>query len=1070
MSVVRFICTVVLLWQTVAPVDASLTIQAPALAISDQATSADRAVQLAAGSTHICALTQAGSVKCWGGNGFGQLGTGTTFISTYLPTPVRGLPPVRAIAAGETSTCAITTADDLYCWGRGELYALGNAATAVVTRPFKLLSGVKTVDMGWNHGCAALLNGALKCWGRVAYITPEGTTRVLGSQTPGDVIQPQGSPVVQLTGGNQSSCALLASGAVSCWGLTGMIDYGVSGVVPPTVIGTGFSTVSADFTHLCGVTGGGSVQCLGANAYGQTGQPLSTPAFGTLLAVPGVTGMTAVATGARHTCTLDSAQRLWCWGDNSSGQLGRGRTGAADPTPGIAVAVSQDVVQVVAASLSTCALTGGGKVYCWGSNTYRQTTARAAGSQVWPVRVPGFGPVTDGPVAVTVIEVTQGIQNLSNDMPLVAQRPTVARVFARSTSGATVQPVIALTGLRGGVPLPGSPLAPINSLRVTAAGGDRLSFSGGYYFELPPAWVTAGALDLQVENLSSALVCEDYTGVPADCRASVMFEAVPAAQLVIVGLPYLNASGVRVGPPSLADKRQAAQQLLRAFPVPGVNWTTVDSPHASPYPLGRDAEDGWAMLNDVAIPLLQRRGSDGCRSPCTTVYMYLLADPPASGLEYYGVSLTGQGVGMSYTYHPVPPNPGDYLLFAHEVGHGYGLNHAPCKGAFPANSDPAFPDLQGRIDATLHGDHGFVGLDVSRRHLYAPDSTYDLMSYCVPNWLSNYNAEKLLDRMQTGVDFPSLPASSGPTALATGDMLVITGAIDPAAHVAVLAPVFDVPAAAAPASGGAGPYAARLLDSALNTLASLPLVVSAASDDVQGLQAFIGFTPRPAGLARLQILENGQVIGERVVSAHAPTVTVAPLSGPVGDTLTLTWTGADADGDPLRYWVQVSDDLGTTWRTLATDLAQTSLSVDTTTLPGTVSGQLRVIASDGLLSASASSGVVQISGHAPDVAIVAPLPASAYQVDSTIVVEAAAFDAEDGSALPDSAYVWSTTDGQVLATGRIAAIDAAMLSPDAPILRVTVTDSALTQASAEVDIVLEAPPALYGLYLTALGR
>ncbi len=1080
MMVKRLACALGLVLSTSGPgiptaVDAAASLPAVARsgarAVEALAAGADRAVQLAAGDQHVCALTASGAVRCWGGNAFGQLGTGTTFLSTYLPTTVRGLPPARAIAAGAYTTCAITTADDLYCWGRGELYALGNAATAVVTRPFKLLGGVKTVDQGWYHGCAALLDGGLKCWGRIAFITPLGQTRTLGSQTPEDVIQPQGSPILALTGGNQTSCALLANGAVTCWGLTGMIDYGVSGVVPPTVIGTGFAAVSGDQSHLCGLAGGG-LQCLGANGYGQLGLPPSANGPQTFQSIPGLPAPTALATGTRHTCALDASHRLWCWGDNGSGQLGRGRTGPADSTPQLAVALSETVTQVAAASLSTCALTDSGKVFCWGSNTSRQTTARGYGAQVWPVRVPGFGPVTDGPVAITGIEVNQGIQNLSNDMPLVAQRRTVVRVFARSTTGAALQPVIALTGARAGAPLPGSPLAPLNAQRVTNLGGDRASLSGGYYFELPPAWLGAGTLDLEVENLSSARVCEDQTGVPADCRAAVTFETTPAAQLMIVGLPYVNASGVRVAAPSLAERRQAARQLLRAFPVPDVIWSTVDSPVASPVPLGH-ADDGWTSLNEVAIPLMQRRGADGCGSPCTTVYMYLLADPPKTGLPLYGVTLTGQGVGMSYTDHPAADTPGNYLLFAHEVAHGYGLNHAPCdQGDPPANLDPGFPDPAGRIDATLHGDHGFIGLDVFQRRVFAPDHARDLMAYCQPNWLSNYHAEKLLDRFQTGVNFPSLPtaAKAADVGLVAGDVLVISGALDPAGTVVVLGPAFDVPGASAPPPPAAGVTTARLLDGAQNVLADLPLTVGALSDDAQGLQAFIGLVQRPAGLARLQIMTHGVVRVERSVSAHAPTVALAPLSGPVSGTLTLSWSASDGDGDPLRYWVQMSEDAGVSWQTLATNLGQTTLDLETAALPGTAHGQFRVIASDGLLSAASTSGAVSIAGHVPQVEILAPLVGTSVQVDATLVAMAAAYDAEDGSALPDSAYVWSTGDGQVLASGRMAAIDVAQLDPDDPRLRVTVTDSTLAQATAEVTLVLEAPPTLLGLYLPLLSR
>jgi alpha-tubulin suppressor-like RCC1 family protein len=86
--------------------------------------------ELVAGGYHTCARLGDGALRCWGSNGAGQLGDGST-VDRRVPTPVAGLAPARQLAAGREHSCALLADDSVWCWGkqRGATLGTGDGGT-----------------------------------------------------------------------------------------------------------------------------------------------------------------------------------------------------------------------------------------------------------------------------------------------------------------------------------------------------------------------------------------------------------------------------------------------------------------------------------------------------------------------------------------------------------------------------------------------------------------------------------------------------------------------------------------------------------------------------------------------------------------------------------------------------------------------------------------------------------------------------------------------------------------------------------------------------------------------------
>ncbi|MEM7126198.1 MAG: C13 family peptidase [Chloroflexota bacterium] len=351
---------------------------------------------ISTGRFHTCGVMSSGGVKCWGKNTYRQLGDGTTTHS-LTPVDVLGLTgSVQSVAVGETHTCALTTNGGARCWGGDGSGQIGNGTTASVPAPVDvngLTGGVAALVAGAHHTCALVVTGGVKCWGKNS-VGQIGDGTLLSRSSPTDV-SGLGSAVTAISAGFGNTCAVMSSGGVKCWGdnIYGQLGDGgaISSNVP--IDGTGLIsdvlTISTGGTHSCAIKSGGGVYCWGGNDRAQLGDGTksgrSTPVSVNNLS----SGTSTIDLGTNHTCALTIAGSLLCWGDNIYGQLGDGtKTDRTVPSP--VNSLSTGVTALSVGGDHACALTSAGGVKCWGRNSDGQLGDGTSESRTVPTDVNGL--------------------------------------------------------------------------------------------------------------------------------------------------------------------------------------------------------------------------------------------------------------------------------------------------------------------------------------------------------------------------------------------------------------------------------------------------------------------------------------------------------------------------------------------------------------------------------------------------------------------------------------------------------------------------------------------------------
>ena len=374
--------------------------------------------KFSAGGTQTCVINEKNTLYCWGDNTGGQVGNGSA-VDVLKPTKIGTNSDWNSVSAGFVHTCAIKKNGNLYCWGANADGRLGNNSKLDQNRPVQIGAATwSQVSAGrWHHTCAIKTDNTLWCWGD----TEEGA---LGMNTAegDDVLEPTrviiNPPSVTRTdsgltasdtdwlivhAGRGSTCALKLNRSLWCWGQN---DNGQSGAMNaegeridnllPLQVGTAtdWQSIGMGDDHACAVNSAGELWCWGESDSGRLGVADVMTLNATARTVSNATGEIetsneydalvpsrigtgtgwsmqpeGIGGGRFHSCAIQNGTQLWCWGLNTTGQLGAGDMTQRDVPTRIDDSINWKAVST--GDFHTCAVSTQNNddiLYCWGNN------------------------------------------------------------------------------------------------------------------------------------------------------------------------------------------------------------------------------------------------------------------------------------------------------------------------------------------------------------------------------------------------------------------------------------------------------------------------------------------------------------------------------------------------------------------------------------------------------------------------------------------------------------------------------------------------------------------------------
>ncbi len=635
----------------------------------------------------------------------------------------------------------------------------------------------------------------------------------------------------------------------------------------------------------------------------------------------------------------------------------------------------------------------------------RHSSAAPAGTPDQLTYLPFVAKAPD--LSITNLEISQAIQDANNTVPLVANRPTVVRVYTATKSGASVPNTsVTLTATRNGVAL--TPV--VSSTKTASAASSRSSLNSTYNITLPASWLSGTVL------ITAKITGEAIGGF----TRSVTFTTVPTLNVVIVPINYTqtgasDGDGFYAAPAT----EQISSWIMRAYPLSNLNVT-----FRSPYPFTgnlRDDTDGseWSnLLNQVT----NLKFIDS--APDSTVYYAYINFGSSCFSTWFNCAGGIAGIGWigyraSVGIHNLPAGFGleaSGTLAGHEIGHNFGRYHAPCNVSGTNWSTDA------KHAGASIGEYGLDGIGGTLQ-LLSPGGYVDMMSYCDPVWVSDYTYKALFaDQVNNGA-YVLAPAE---------ESLVIHGDVADDGAVSLM-PVYILPQTAVTPQNGF--YQVELLDTAGNIIATHPVDLLLAEEEGISAQAIHGVVPAPdVPVAEVRVVEaaSGTAVAQRTLAttsvAERSALTASAAVAQADETATISWGRAEVPAT-VRY---IANN-GESWTTVGLNVLGGSLEVDLSSLPGGGNGRFQIILADqGMPTRFEVALSTPLADKQPTAWITGPETIAA---GSPAALYAFGSDAEDG-ALSD--FVWSVDGGVEVAASALFLHD---LAPGEHVITLRATTS-----------------------------